>query len=447
MSQRGSQRGGAAAAEGRGSQGSTSADCEVRIGLNDLIMGNGPGAPQYGRFFSQAASFCFYTQKAEHERAMELSNNAQSISRLVLSVAQLLRQSIRSCLSRTYYDGTELQEEDLREALAKHAECWTSDSIDPSIAAADVCRRVTMESEATAVDRIDAVHSRLEQYLENPSAERVFRDTLRAYRRDPAAVISKALVAGLQPPEFKLKVEHQLEMRGAWKDKPREVFDLVREVAVERRTVEMADKQRNQTRTGRVNLRGQSSTKPFPGVSAGGAVDKASTAVVTCFKCRKPGHLARNCPLHTFHSKVSSPPAGGRGNGGHGSSTGRGRPPPPAQQQQLQQQRQQQQRQPQHPPQQQQRFSAHQPGSTSSSTTGGRGADWGTVSKTALETPFVDVLVHMLYEKHAIAHALTRSRTYICRVIPIPNRRQFSLMSLAPRTRSRQYLGHFLCYL
>ena len=68
-----------------------------------------------------------------------------------------------------------------------------------------------MGYEATAVDRIDAVHSRLEEYFENPSAERVFRDTLSAYKSGPAAVIinSKSLVAGLNPPEFKLiKIEH-----------------------------------------------------------------------------------------------------------------------------------------------------------------------------------------------------------------------------------------------
>ena len=45
---------------------------------------------------------------------------------------------------------TGLQDDDLREALAKHAECWTGDSIDPSIATAEVCRRVTMGSEAAA---------------------------------------------------------------------------------------------------------------------------------------------------------------------------------------------------------------------------------------------------------------------------------------------------------
>ena len=50
---------------------------------------------------------------------------------------------------------------------------------------------------------------------------------------------------------------------------------------------------------------------------------------------------------------------------------------------------------------------------------GGGGADWGTMSKTALEIPFEDVVVHM-HEKHAIAHALARSRIYICGVIPKP---------------------------
>ena len=135
---------------------------------------------------------------------MELSNSAQSISRPVLSDAQLLRQSIRSCLSRTYFDETEFQQGDLREAIAKHAECWTEDSIDPSFAAAEVCRRVTVGSEATGVDRIDAAHSNLDQYFENPRAERVFRDTLGAYKRALAVVISKALVAGFHPPEFKI---------------------------------------------------------------------------------------------------------------------------------------------------------------------------------------------------------------------------------------------------
>ena len=196
MAQHRSQRGGGAVAGG-GSSGSTSADGEVRVGLTDLIVGKGPEAPQYGRVFSQAASLRFFTQYAEFERSMGLINKAHSISRPVLSASQLLRKFIPTCLSQTYLDGTELQDNDLREALAKHGECWTGDSIDPSIVAA-VCRRVTMGSEATAVDRTDAVQSRLEQYFENPSAENVFRDARGASKRATAAVIRKAFVAGLR---------------------------------------------------------------------------------------------------------------------------------------------------------------------------------------------------------------------------------------------------------
>ena len=84
-------------------------------------------------------------------------------------------------------------------------------------------------------------------------------------------------MVGLHPPECKIKVESKLDMKGHWKDKPDEVFDLVREVAIEWRTVELADKQRQQTRAGRASLRGKSSAKQLAGKSAGGVVYKAST--------------------------------------------------------------------------------------------------------------------------------------------------------------------------
>ena len=68
-----------------------------------------------------------------------------------------------------------------------------------------------IRSEATAVDRTDAVQSRLEQYFENPSDENVFRDARGAFKRGPAAVISKAFVPSLHPPEVKVKVESKLD--------------------------------------------------------------------------------------------------------------------------------------------------------------------------------------------------------------------------------------------
>ena len=64
------------------------------------------------------------------------------------------------------------------------------------------------------VDWTDAVQSRLEQYFENLSAENVFRDARGAFKRGGAAVISKGFVGGLQPPELKVKVESELDMKG-----------------------------------------------------------------------------------------------------------------------------------------------------------------------------------------------------------------------------------------
>ena len=123
-------------------------------------------------------------------------------------------------------------------------------------------------------------------------------------------------MVGLHPPECKIKVESKLDMKGHWKDKPDEVFDLVREVAIEWRTVELADKQRHQTRAGRTTTRGKPSVTRLAGQSDGAAVDKASTMVVTCFEYQKPSHLPRNCPLNKFPVKTSSQPAAGRGNTG-----------------------------------------------------------------------------------------------------------------------------------
>ena len=223
--------------------GKAAADSDEVRGFAELILGQGPKAPTYGRTFSQASSLRFYTQYEEYKRSMELCNSGQSIQRPVLQLTQLLPKSIRSCLSRSFFNGDELEDDDLWEALAKHAECWEGDEIDPSIAAAEVSRLCRMGHEQTATDSVDAVLSRLESYFENPSAERVFRDK-GMYKSGPASIISKAFVAGLHPHEFKVKVQHVLDMKTGWKDKPDDVFDVVRAAAVEWRTVELADKRR-----------------------------------------------------------------------------------------------------------------------------------------------------------------------------------------------------------
>ena len=58
---------------------------------------------------------------------------------------------------------------------------------------------VTMGSEATAVDRNDAVPSRLEPYFDAPKTESVFRDMRGAFKRGPAAAISEAFFSRLAP--------------------------------------------------------------------------------------------------------------------------------------------------------------------------------------------------------------------------------------------------------
>ena len=116
--------------------------------------------------------------------------------------------------------------------------------MDPSIAAAKISDLAAMGNERTALDRVDGIVSRVELYFENPAAENVFRDSRGQWKSGPAAVFSKAIVAGLAPPEFKLKVQSKLDMMGGWKDKPDNVIELIREAAIDWRTVEQADKRR-----------------------------------------------------------------------------------------------------------------------------------------------------------------------------------------------------------
>ena len=64
----------------------------------------------------------------------------------------------------------------MREALARHAQCWEEDEVDPSVAAAGVKKALVPRSEVTAVDGVEATWSFLEEYFAfNASIEGVFR--------------------------------------------------------------------------------------------------------------------------------------------------------------------------------------------------------------------------------------------------------------------------------
>lgn len=55
----------------------------------------------------------------------------------IILLCELTPPFVRSYLSRAYqyFDRPELEEDDLEEALAKHAECWEEDDVDPSVVA------------------------------------------------------------------------------------------------------------------------------------------------------------------------------------------------------------------------------------------------------------------------------------------------------------------------
>ena len=104
----------------------------------------------------------------------------------------------------------------MREALAWYAQCWEESEVDPSVAAAGVKKTLAQRSKVTALDRVEVAWSSLEEYFAlNTSIERVFRHPCGRFNSDPARVITVELVAGLNPPEFKIKVATALDMKGS----------------------------------------------------------------------------------------------------------------------------------------------------------------------------------------------------------------------------------------
>ena len=71
-------------------------------------------------------------------------------------MSELLQKHIRAYLSRTFFDGSAVEEKKLREALARHAQCWEEDEVDPSDTAAGIKKALVPRSDVTALDRVDA---------------------------------------------------------------------------------------------------------------------------------------------------------------------------------------------------------------------------------------------------------------------------------------------------
>ena len=197
----------------------------------------------------------FWRSDVEEERFLARHGQCWKMRLLPLShilpMSEVLQKHIRTCLSRTFFDGSDFEEKKLGNALAWHAECWEEDEFDPSAAAVGVKKALAPRSEITALGRVGAVWSSLETHFElNVSIERVFRHFRDRFRSGPAHIITAELVAGLNLPELKTKVATALDMKGSWKEHPDLVYSVERETAEGWETVEQTIKLRHvQSRT------------------------------------------------------------------------------------------------------------------------------------------------------------------------------------------------------
>lgn len=257
----------------------------------DLVFSGGIPPPVYEQPLSVAHSCQFYKNYTEYERRVKLSNNGQTVQRPLLKLSELLPKNVRRNIARMYYTdhkGKDLVESDLKQGLAQHGECWTDSEVNATKVVAEVKGLLAMGSEATAVDRFDAVQGRLEEYFENPHVERVFRDSEWNYESGPARVITAAVVRGLKPRAFKEHVDGILELQGrTWKENPDELFALVRAQAVAWRLVEKAEASQRQRR-GKSTADGQDS-QLSPTTKQEQQTDK-------CWNCGQLGHRKHECP-------------------------------------------------------------------------------------------------------------------------------------------------------
>lgn len=83
---------------------------------------------------------------------------------------------------------------------------------------------------------------------ESNNVKKAFGDDANQYKSGSAKVITTALVVGLHLPELKSKVDTILYIQDGWKDNPDEVIVVMRDVAVQWRTVEQTDKLRRISR-------------------------------------------------------------------------------------------------------------------------------------------------------------------------------------------------------
>ena len=97
---------------------------EVTDNFASLVFDNSRKPPEYGRFFSRTAPNNFLRLYTDYERGVKQTNKERTMKRHIFSMSELLQKRIRACRPRMFFYGSDLEEEKLREVLARHAQCW-----------------------------------------------------------------------------------------------------------------------------------------------------------------------------------------------------------------------------------------------------------------------------------------------------------------------------------
>ena len=149
----------------------------------------------------------------------------------------------------------------------------------------------------------------LEEYFAlNASVECVFRDFRSRFKSGPVHIITVELVAGLNPPEFKIKVSTVLDIKGGWKKDPDFVYSVVREAAEAWVTVEPADKLRRVQSHPKAAVERVGSDKE----EKGEVVERVGQGMNPRSGDSKPSGSCWNCVRRVTESPIAQP-SGSRG--------------------------------------------------------------------------------------------------------------------------------------
>ena len=159
----------------------------------------------------------------------------------IVSMAQLVTTPLQKAFARRYLTKGSITPLQLEEAIRKHAGHDEDTKVDYSQVSVAVAKVVAMDQKGkTVLEKVEPIFGNLETYFsENPNVERIYRSSNGKFIPGPAAVITKALVEGLKPPEFQRVVHARLQHENNWKADPYKVNEILLEEAQAWRRLEL----------------------------------------------------------------------------------------------------------------------------------------------------------------------------------------------------------------